>query len=161
MAHRPKYLVNGAFFDNLSGIHDIDTFAYRPDQSQIMRDKEHAGAELVPELADELDHARFDGDIQCRRGLIEEEQRRTSQQCHSENDSLLLPTGELVRVGRQQAINIWQLDGSEHLPHCGHCLMTTQMRMRARHLQELRANGQAGMQRCRRVLIDHGNLGTA
>ena len=94
----------------MSAVHDDEVFTSLADESHIVRDIDHGTAVFLFEAIDEFDDAVFDGDIESGGGFIEEEHGGTRKEGHSDDDSLLLPAGYLVRVASHDMFRFWQAD---------------------------------------------------
>ena len=54
------------------------------------------GAAVLAQQAGQLEHLELVGDVEVRRRLVEQQQRRLLGKCHREPDPLALPARELV-----------------------------------------------------------------
>ena len=66
--------------------------------AEVVADEEHRGVELGLELGDEIEHLRLDRRVEARRRLVEDQERRILRERHRDDDALLHPARELVRV---------------------------------------------------------------
>ena len=123
-----------------------------------MGDVKERAAELVAELGDQGDDARLDGDVEGRRRLVQKQQRRLRQQRHGDDHPLLLAAGELMGVGGEDPLRVGQAHVVEHLKGAGSRVGRTYGLVRHGHFHELGGDGEAGIQRRHRLLIDHGDF---
>ena len=66
----------GAFFDNFPLIHDQDAIAEQPHDVEIVRNKQVAHAEALPQAGQEMQDHRLHRHIEGRCGFVQNEQRR-------------------------------------------------------------------------------------
>ena len=92
-----------ALLDEPAGVEDADALAHLPDHREVVADEEDAGAELLAQGGDEVEHLGLDGRVEARGGLVEDEQRRVGGEGHGDDDPLLSAAGELVRVAAHAA----------------------------------------------------------
>ena len=87
------------------------------DDAEVVRDEQHGRVALALQIADEMKDLGLRGDVQRRGRLIGDEQRRFEDQRHGDHDALALPAGELVRIGRINALGIRQPHVLQHVQH--------------------------------------------
>ena len=88
--------------------------AHRLDHGHLVRDEQHGQAELGPHAAQEVQHARRAGLVEGGGGLVAEQHRRADGERAGDGHPLLLPAGQLRRVGPgalSQPHQIQQLGG--------------------------------------------------
>ena len=103
-----------AFLDELASIHDGDAVADPHDAAEVVADEQDRRVMPAPKLADQIEHRGLHRHVQPRRRLVHDEQRRTRDQRHRDDDPLLLAAGELVRIAIHHRLGIGQLDLGEH-----------------------------------------------
>ena len=144
-----------------SGIHHTDPLADLRDHAEIVRDVEQRRAVFLPQLVQQIEHHRLDGDVETRRRLVEQQQCGIGEQRHRDHHALLLAAGKLVRVAAHHALRIGQMHVGERprrtLARFGGCTHA----VRARHFHELAADRHARVQRRRRLLIDDRDASAA
>ena len=84
--------------DDLAQVHDDDSVRDVPDDREIMSDEQEGEIELVLQLLEQIHDLRLNRDVQCRHGLVADEELRIQGQGPCEPDSLALPTRELVGI---------------------------------------------------------------
>ena len=87
-----------ALLDDLAGVHHADPVAQRPDDAEVVGDQQDRGIGLGLERAHEVEHARLDRRVETGRRLIEDEQLRVGGERDGDDDALLHPARQLVRV---------------------------------------------------------------
>ena len=90
VAHMVEHVLDRPGLDRLARIHHRNAVAGFKDQAQIVRHEDHRRAELLAETLDQLHDAGLDGNVQRRRRLVEQQQRRLRQKRHRDHDALLL-----------------------------------------------------------------------
>ena len=97
VAHLIEDLCDRPGLDRLARVHHRDAVAGFQHQAEVVADEEHRRAEVAPEVLDQIDDPGLHGDVERRRRLVEDQERRPRHQRHGDDDALLLSAGELVR----------------------------------------------------------------
>ena len=87
-----------ALLDDLAGVHHPDPVAQRPDDAEVVGDEQDRGVRLGLERPDEVEHARLDRRVEPGRRLVEDQQLRVRGERDGDDDALLHPARQLVRV---------------------------------------------------------------
>ena len=87
-----------------------DPIAQRPDDPEVVGDEQDGGVGLGLERAHEVEHARLDGRVEPGRRLVEDEQLGVGGECDGDDDALLHPARQLVRVALGDPLGIGDLD---------------------------------------------------
>src|SRR5205823_11335623 len=98
MARIREDLAYRALLDELAAVHDADAVADAHDAAEVVADEQDRRAMAAAQLTNQVEHRGLHGDVQARRRLIHDEQRRPGDERHGDDDPLLLATGELVRI---------------------------------------------------------------
>ncbi len=149
------------FLDDLAGVHDRNPIADLRDQAKVVGDEQQRGLVLGTQRSNQLDDARFDGDVEARRGLVEQQQRGPPQQRHRDDDTLLLSAGKLVRIGGHDALDIGQPDVAQRCRSLGARGGPVRCTMEHRDLRQLVADDHRRIERRHRLLVDHADTATA
>ena len=147
-------LLGRSLLDQSPGVENPDLLAHPPDHAQVVADEEDAGAELEPKGRDDVEDLGFDGRVEARRRLVEDEKRRVGRQRHRNHDPLLHPAGQLVRVAAHDAFRVGDLNLLEHRARTLDRLVLLGTE-EPEDLSDLRADANGRVQRRRRVLVDH------
>ena len=99
-----------ALLHDLARVHDADPVAQRADDAEVVGDEQDRGVRLGAQLADEVEDARLDRRIETGRRLVEHEQLRIGGEGHGDDDALLHPARELVRVALDDPDRVGDLD---------------------------------------------------
>jgi D-alanyl-D-alanine dipeptidase len=88
-----KERAHGSGFDDSSGIHHRHPVADAAHHSKVVRDKEHGKSKALSQLCQQFENLRLYRNIERRRGLVGDEQRRAVDDCHGDHDPLALASG--------------------------------------------------------------------
>ena len=99
--------------DDLAEIHDGDAVAEVLDRREVVRDEQAREAELVLQVAQQIEDRRLDRDVECRDRLVGDQHARLEDQRAREPDALSLSARQLVREAVAQLAA--QTDRVEHL----------------------------------------------
>ena len=114
MARVGQQLPRGAFLHHASRVKHADPIAHPGDDTEVVADEEHARAEGLAQVADEIEDLRLDRRVEPRRGLVEDQEGRVGRECHGDDDPLLHPARQLVRVATHHAGRVRDLDAAQH-----------------------------------------------
>ncbi len=115
MAWVGEDLADRSLLDELAAVHHPDPVADANDRPEVVADEEDGRATPLPQLPDEVQHRRLDGDVQARRRLVHDEQRGLRDERHRDDDALLLASGELMRIAGHDRGRVGQLHFAQHL----------------------------------------------
>ncbi len=104
------------FLDDLAGVHHADPIAQRPDDAEVVGDQQDRRVRLGLELAHEVEDARLDRGIEAGRRFVEDQQLRVGGERDGDDDALLHPAGQLVRVAVGDGLRVGDLHALER-PH--------------------------------------------
>ena len=104
-----------ALLDDLARVHDPDPVAQRPDDAEVVGDEQDRGVRLGLERSDEVEHARLDRGVQTGRRLVEDEELRVGGERDGDDDALLHPARQLVRIALEDPLRVADLDAMEGL----------------------------------------------
>ena len=85
------------------------------DHREIVRDEEHGQREFLAQLGQQVKDLRLDGDVQRRRGLVGDQQRRPIHHGHGDHHALALAAGKLVGIVARAALGVVDGDGAKRL----------------------------------------------
>lgn len=80
-------------------VEDPDAVAQLEHQRQIVGDEQDGEAHRPAELRELLQDVALHDDVERRRGLVHDEQRRAEREGHRDHDALAHASGQRVRVG--------------------------------------------------------------
>ena len=98
-----------ALLDQPPGVEHADAVAHVGDDAEVVADEEHARAELLAQVRDEVEHLGLHGGVEARGRLVEDQQRRVRGQRHGDHDALQHAARELVRVPAHDRLGIGDL----------------------------------------------------
>ena len=103
---------------------------------------------------DQVEHLRLDRRVEAGRGLVEDEERRVLRERHRDQDALLHPARELVRIACHDRLGIGDLHVRERLA-CPLAPPPPSGAPDAEDLRDLLPDPDRRVQRRARVLVDH------
>ena len=106
--HRP-------LLDETARVEDADALAHLRDHAEVVADEERRGVELVLQVGDQVEHLRLDRRVEAGRRLVEDQERRVLGERHRDQDALLHPARELVRIAGHHRLGIGDLHLRERL----------------------------------------------
>ena len=99
MQRASEYVARAALLDDPAGVHDGHPVAGAGENGQIVADEHDAQSELLNQRRQQVEDLGLHHDIERSRGFVGDEQFGSAGQGHGDHHSLLLPAGELMRVG--------------------------------------------------------------
>ncbi len=102
-----------ALLDDLARVHHADPIAQRPDDAEVVGDEQDGRVGLGLERADEVEHAGLDRGVEAGRRLVEDEQLRVGRERDGDDDALLHPARQLVRIALGDPLRVGDLDPLE------------------------------------------------
>ena len=157
MGRRLKHVLCGALLDHAAGIHYRHPAAHTGDQSQIMRDHQDGGALLSAQLLHQIDDLRLHRDVERRRRLVGDQQRRTASQCDRNHDALAHAARELMRVVLRAPLGARHTDHAQGLDGLVLGLTPAGPFVQHEHFRDLAADARQRIQGRHRLLEDHGD----
>ena len=91
-------VVGRADLDELAEVHDADRVGQVLDDGEVVRDDDVGQLVHPLQLAHQVEDLRLDRDVECRDGLVGDDQLRVQRERPGQPDALALPARELVRV---------------------------------------------------------------
>ena len=143
-----------ALLDDLAGVHHADPVAQRPDDAEVVGDEQDRGVGLGLERADEVEDARLDRRVEPGRRLVEDQQLRVRGERDGDDDALLHPARQLVRIALGDLLRVGDLDPVEGLERVRLGLLLA-LAEDGERLDDLRADLGRRVERRARVLVDH------
>ncbi len=144
----------GALLHQATGVQHTHAIAHARDHRQVVADEQHARPEAGAQPGDQFEHLGLDGRVQAGRGLVQDQQLRLGRERHRDNDALLHPARQLVRIALHHAIGVGDLHGAEHLERALARLFARRS-PDAEDLRDLPAHADGRVQRRTGVLVHH------
>ena len=162
MARSGEHGRGGTGLDDLTGAHDGDAAGHLSDDGEVMGDQEHGERVLALQLAKKGENLRLHGDVEGGGRLIGDEEARTVDERHGDEDALALPAGELMRVIAVAERGLRQSDGFKGGDGFPFGLSGGEgRRVSAGAFGDLAADAHDGVEGGHRLLKDHGDLRAA
>ncbi len=122
-----------------------------------MRDEEHGHVAFRRDAGDEIHHRLLRRHVETGRGFVSNQECRLAGNRHRDDDALAHAAGQLVRIGIEALLRLAD-------PHLLQQVQRPPPRragghrpVRAQGVGDLKADGADGIERCTRVLEDHGD----
>ncbi len=108
-------VVDGAALEHAPLVDDDHLLGQVGHHPEVVGDHQHRHPELALQVLEQLEDLRLDGDVERRRGLVGDEQRRSADQRHGDHRSLAQAAGQLEGVEIERALGLGEADQAEHL----------------------------------------------
>ena len=95
-------------------VHYLDPVRVPGDHAHVVGDQQHRDAEAVLVIVHQREDLRLDGDVQCRRRLVGDQQLRLTTQRHRDHHPLAHAAGKLVRIVAEPLVGPGNPDHAEH-----------------------------------------------
>ena len=109
------HLARRPVLDHLAEIHHEGALADIADERQVVRDVEGREAEPLPEIAQQVEDARPDADIEHRDGLVGHQEARPEHERAREHHALQLAARQLMRQAVEMLALVLELDEAQGL----------------------------------------------
>ena len=154
MSWSGEYVGGRTLLDELAGIQDAHSVAHFRDDREVVADEQDRRSELGPESRHEVEDLCFDGGIERRRRLVEDEERGFGRERHGDDDALRHPAGQLVRVAPHDAGRVGDLHPRQHRLRSLQCFGTPSAGD-FEDFGDLPAHADGWVQRPSRLLVHH------
>ena len=145
-----EQFLSGSLLDDLTGVHDGDVVGNLCDKSQVVGHEDHCESQLFTQLVEQVDDLLLNGNVQCGGRFIGNDELRVTSQCHCDQNSLTLATGEFVRVGLEGALGVQAHQLKEFF-----CAASASTLGQLLHLS---FDQHGGVERGESILVDHCHL---
>ena len=149
-----EHRLDRALLHQAAGIEHADALAHLRHDGEVVGDEEHRRAELRLQVGDQLEHLGLDGRVEAGGRLVEDQELGIGGERHRDDDALLHPAGQLVRVALQHGDRIGDLDALERLARALPRLRPRRAPDRE-DLCDLVADADRRIERRARVLVHH------
>ena len=136
--------------DDLTGVHDGDLVGHLGNKRQVVGDEDHCESQLLTQLVEQVDDLLLNGHVQSGGRFVSNDELRVTGQSHSDQNSLTLAAGKLVRVGLQGALGVQAHQLKEFLCAAGSATLG--------QLLHLCLDEHGGIERGESILVDHCHL---
>ena len=102
-------------FQHAAGVKDAHGVANPVDESQVVRDEQHRQPAAESQFVQQIEYRRLDGDIERRRGLVEDHEVWVADQRGRDQRTLLHAAAQLVRIRARYGFGMLQ----SHFRQCG------------------------------------------
>ena len=147
--------VDRRFLDDSAGIHDHHAVCDLGHHAEIVGDQHDGGARALAQVAQQVEDLRLDGDVQCRRRLVGDQDLGIAGQRHGDHHALAHAARKLVRVFVEPGLRRGNLHQPQHLQRAGACLGVADGAVKVDGLDDLLAHGLHRVEAGHRLLEDH------
>jgi len=147
--------------DDPARVHHGNAIGQLVHDAEIVGDEQDRHAELLLQVAQQLEDLCLDRDIQGRGGLIGDQQTRPGGERHGDHHALFEATGELMWIGVQARLGIGNPHALEQFEGAAARLCVRDALVEADRLHHLCTHRGHRVQTGHRLLEDHGDLLTA
>jgi hypothetical protein len=151
---------NGSLLDEFSFEHNQNTIRKIGDDAKVVGDEKDGHAELIAEIAKEIENLGLDGDIEGGGGLIGDEEFGLASQSHGDHGALLHSAGKLVRIVMRAEFGIADADEFEETSDFGGGARKFGL-MEAEGFGDLESDGEDGVERGGGFLKDVGEFSSS
>jgi hypothetical protein len=144
--------------DGAAGVHDDDAVGHLGDDPEVVGDEQDRHADLVLQLAHEVEDLRLDGHVERGGRLVGDQQLGVARQRHRDHHALAHPARHLVRVVLDALGGLGDADQVEHLGRLLHRLAVALLLVEHDRLGDLVADGVHRVEAGHRLLEDHRDL---
>ena len=147
----------GALLHHVPAVEHQGAAAQLADHPQVVGDEGDGGAQLVPELAHQVQDLGLDGYVQGGGGLVGDEQLRPAGQGHGDHHPLAQAARELIGVAVHPFFGHGHVDHAQGFDGLLPGLLLIEALMEAKDLHELVPHGKDRIERGHGLLKDHGH----
>ena len=161
MRRRGENRFRVAGLHHLAAPHHIDAVGEAPDDAKVMRDEDDGHAEPFLQPRQQLQYLRLHGDVERRRRLVGDEQRGIVGDGHGDHDALALAAREFMRIGIEAALGLGYAHELQQLERPRARLARPHAGVELQRLAQLPPHPEQGVERCHRLLENHGDARAA
>ena len=160
VARAVEHLGDGAFLDDLAGVHHADAIAHRADHAHVVGNEQDRRPGLASQDAHEIEYLGLDRGVEPGRGFVEHEQLGIAGQRHRDHDALQHAARQLMGIAVEYAIRVGDPYLTERLAGLRHRIGLVQAEQ-AERLGHLTTDPERRIHRLDRVLVHHRCHGLA
>ncbi len=153
-----KQSVDFGLFNLSACVHDNNALRSLGDDTQIVRDQDDRGAELLLQFQDQVQDLRLDRHVQGSCRLVGDQHPRVTGQRHRDHRPLPHAAGQLVRIFAGPLCRLGDLNQPQHFHRLIVGGALREILMEPQRLGDLVADRQHRIERGHRLLKDHRDL---
>ena len=143
--------------DHPAGIHDEHMVGQRGHHGEVVGDEDHRAAELLLQVAQQLQDLRLNGDVERRRRLVGDQQVGLTRDRGGNQHALAHAAGKLMRIVVEAPLAVGNADELQELDRTPACRGLVEPLMDHQVLGDLLADGEHRVERGHGVLEDHSD----
>ena len=142
-------------------VHDQHVVGELGNDPQVVRDQKDRHVQPLLQIAQQLENLRLRRHVECGGRLVGDQELGAAAQCNGDHHALPHAAGEFVRIGAHDLAG----RGNTHERQqflCPHARRRSgEAELDPKRLHHLVADGEDRVQRCHRILEDHGDFASA
>ena len=154
---RSEHLVDRPALHRLAVPHHHHAIRHARDHAHVVRDQHQPGLRLALQLVHQVEHLRLHRDVERRRRLVRQQQRRLAQHGRCDHHPLAHAAGQFVRKLVQPPPRLGNAHALQPLDDALFGRRAPYLPVARQHLGHLRADRHVRRQRRQRILEDHGD----
>ena len=158
MLGRVENLVDRAVLDLAAAPHHDHVVGHLRHHAHVVGDEHDGGVQVALQLAHDVENLRLDRHVKRRGRLVGNQQRGLAGQRHRNHGALAHAAGQRMGIGVEQPLGIGQAHLVEQRAGLRARLQRAQALVQDQRFSDLVANREHRVQRCHRLLKNHGNL---
>ena len=115
MARRPEQRSHVGLLDHPAGVHDDDPVGDLGDDAEVVGDEQDGHADVAPQLVEQRQDLRLDGDVEGGRRLVGDQQQGVAGERDRDHHPLPHAARQLMRILAEALLRGRDLDQLEHL----------------------------------------------
>ena len=150
-----EQFIHGGALDDLAGVHHRDLVADLGDHAEIVSDEDNRSTALRFQFMHQIEDLRLQGDVECGRGFIGDQEPGIAGQRHRDHDPLAHSAGELVGIFVDAPFRRGDMNATKQFDRACSRGVTRTAAMAQDGFDDLVADGEARVERGHRLLEDH------
>ena len=151
-------IIRRAGLHGFTAEHDDGAVRHLRDHAHVMGDEEHRHALFVLQRLDQIEDLALDGDVECCRRLVGDQQLRPGRKRHGDHHALAHAAGKLMRIFVETVLRIRDAHAIEQPQHLRLRLGVGDIAMAGDGLGDLLADRKDRIEGSHRLLKDHRDL---
>src|SRR5262245_3307395 len=152
-----EQLLHRRLLDDLASIHHRDAIAHLGDDAEVVRHEDQRHAGLALDVLEQIEVLRLDRHVEVGGGLIGDDQARAAGERDRSDDTLAHAAAHLVGIVAHPLLGRWDPDSLQQVLHARPQRPAPKLLMEERGLGDLPKDREERVQRCHRILEDHGD----
>ena len=153
--------VGGALFNHAARVHHRHPVGQFGDRAHVVRDHDDADAELILQLAHQIENLRLHRHVEGGGRLVRDHELRMAAHRHGDHHALPHAARQLVRIGPRSRRRLGNADGAQKLDSHAAGIGLAHILMQQDRFGDLIAHGKHRVERGHRLLEYHRDVAAA